>query len=288
MNKLETTQSGRSREPIATSSALPEGTPPNMPIDILDDVENVDDTQGSAATGIPSSRGFWSWQRLKRHLSAGDIITNQDGSSAFDSERLDPAAYRLRMGPEAYISPATEDASRTVKQLNLNEDFYIPPGQFAFLLTEEIIKVPSAAIAFVALRSTKTKFRGLVNVSGFHADSGYHGRIVFAVYNAGPGDVHLRRGDELFAIFFADLDEETQKPRSRGKENMTIGSDLINPIAGEIKSLAGLNAKIDDVDEDLKERLEKIERELAITRWAAALILGGLISLLVRAFTFPT
>lgn len=232
-----------------------------------------------------SARGFWSRQRLIQRLEPGEIITNEDGSSAFKRAHLDPAAYRLSMGPEAYVSPAKDDATRTVQALKPNDDFYIPPGQFAFLLTEEVIEVPPDAIAFVALRSTKTKFRGLVNVSGFHADPGYHGRIVFAVYNAGPGDVHLRRGDQLFAIFFADLDEETSEPRARGQENMTISADLINPIAGEIKSLAGLNAKIDDVEEDLKERIEKIEREHAIVRWATALILGGLIALLVKALT---
>ena len=50
--------------------------------------------------------------------------------------------------------------------------FTIPPGQFAFLLTEEVVSVPPDALAFISIRA-KTKFRGLVNVSGFHVDPGY-------------------------------------------------------------------------------------------------------------------
>lgn len=237
------------------------------------------------ATPEISSRGMWSSQRLRARLSGETLVTDGDGKDLFDEGRLDPAGYRLAMGKEVYVSPATAATKTSVRPLDPDEAFIIPPGQFAFLLTEEVVRIPHDAFAFIALRSKKTKFRGLVNVSGFHADPGYHGRLIFAVFNAGPGDVHLRRGDELFTIMMTDLDQATDKPRKREECFLSIPTDLIAPIAGEIQSLAGLKGNIDEVQDDLEERLGKVERDAAIIRWATALILGALIALLVRSFS---
>ena len=234
------------------------------------------------ASDIPVRTGIWSRQRLAKRLRDEILITDGNEQSVFDTERLDASAYRLTMGEEVYVSPTNEDAHATVRLLKAREGFIIPPGQFAFLLSEEVVRVPDDALAFISLRSKKTKFRGLVNVSGFHADPGYYGRLIFAVFNAGPGDVHLRRGDDLFAIFFADLTEATDKPRSIKEGFMGIPADLISPISGKIQSFAGLEAKIDDVEEDITDRLQKLEKDNAIVRWATALILGALITLFVK------
>jgi dCTP deaminase len=48
---------------------------------------------------------------------------------------------------------------------------------------------------------------GLINVSGFHVDPGFYGKLIYAVYNAGPSEIHLSRGTEMFLIWFADLDK---------------------------------------------------------------------------------
>ncbi|WP_411974042.1 dCTP deaminase domain-containing protein [Sphingobium sp. 3R8] len=214
------------------------------------------------------------------------LICDAKGKSVFAAEKLDPAGYLLTMGGEVYVSPAKADKKDSVRLLKDDEAFFIPPGQFAFLLTEEVVKVPDDAFAFIALRS-KSKFKGLVNVSGFHADPGFYGRLIFAVFNAGPGDVHLRRGDALFMVTFADLDEKTAKPRRDLKPQLNIPTDIILPIAGEIQSLAGLKANIDDVEREFDERLHAIERDVAILRWALALMLGAVVTLVVRMLIRP-
>ena len=128
----------------------------------------------------------------------------------FDKKNIDCAAYTLRIGPAIYVSPSTsaEAATRTKVVLDERQDFVIPPGQFAFLLTEERVTVPSSAVAFISMKAG-VKFKGLVNVSGFHVDPGYSGRLVFGVYNAGPATVHLARGDDCFLIWYASLDCES-------------------------------------------------------------------------------
>ena len=147
---------------------------------------------------------FWSGETLSDRLPR--LI------EPFASDRVDCAAYRLAVGPEVYVSPndqTSDPTTVTVRKLGPGDAFTIPPGQFAFLLTEEIVTVPASALAFISIRA-KTKFRGLVNVSGFHVDPGYRGQLTFAVFNAGPIPIHLKRGQQIFLIWYASLDRETE------------------------------------------------------------------------------
>jgi dCTP deaminase len=103
---------------------------------------------------------FWSGETLRERLAP--LI------EPFDAERVDCAAYTLSVGAEVYVSPndqAADPTTVTVRQLAEGDAFTIPPGQFGFLLTEEIVAVPADALAFISIRA-KIKFRGLINVSG--------------------------------------------------------------------------------------------------------------------------
>ena len=185
---------------------------------------------------------FWSGDKLLETLP--QLIT------PYDAKRIDCAAYTLRVGAEVYVSPTSreEALTRTRDTLDEKQGFVIPPGQFAFLLTEETIAVPDSALAFISIKA-RIKFKGLVNVSGFHVDPGYNGRLVFAVFNAGPTTVHLARGDGCFLIWYASLDRESRFVRKAPPID-GIASDLITPIAGEVQSLAGLSRRIDRVETD--------------------------------------
>ncbi len=183
---------------------------------------------------------FWSGEKLGERLP--ELI------DPFDPARIDCAAYRLQVGPEIYVSPTDQAKDAQTKSkvaLDPGEAFTVPAGQFAFLLTEERVTVPDTALAFISVRAT-VKFRGLVNVSGFHVDPGYTGRLVFSVFNAGPGPVHLARGDECFLIWYADLDRPTKLAKAGGGFD-NIPTKLINPIAGDIRSLAGLSKRMDAI-----------------------------------------
>jgi dCTP deaminase len=221
---------------------------------------------------------FWGNKELKRRLPS--IVTE------YEEGRLDRGTYKLRVGPEVYVSPTgvgSDQKNKTKLRLDLGRDFVIPAGQFAFLLTEETVTVPEDALAFISVRA-KYKFRGLVNVSGFHVDPGFTGRLVFSVFNAGPGEVHLERCEECFHIWFADLrDHEPMGPKV-GYQN--IPAEIINPIAGEIQSFTGLDAKITETDKRLADKVTAVEREQAVIKWAAALLVGAFITLGLRECSF--
>src|SRR6266481_2341496 len=84
---------------------------------------------------------FWSGETLRERLAP--LI------EPFAPERVDCAAYTLSVGPEVYVSPNDQTADPTtvtVRKLAPGDAFTIPPGQFAFLLTEEIVSVPATRL----------------------------------------------------------------------------------------------------------------------------------------------
>lgn len=217
---------------------------------------------------------FWSGETLRERLPS--LI------EPFVPERIDCAAYTLAVGPEVYVSPNDQTADPTtvtVRKLGPGGAFTVPPGQFAFLLTEEIVTVPADALAFISIRA-KTKFRGLVNVSGFHVDPGYRGQLTFAVFNAGPVPIHLKRGQPIFLIWYASLDRETAV-RKDGTVHLGIDPELITGIAGELQSFAGLSKKVKDVDKSLGDRIHALEKEQTYYRVIGAVALALVIALTV-------
>ena len=215
---------------------------------------------------------FWSGETLKARLDG--LI------DPFVPERVDCAAYTLSIGAEVYVSPndQTADPSTvTVRKLREGDGFTIPPGQFAFLITEEVVAVPADALAFISIRA-KTKFRGLVNVSGFHVDPGFRGQLTFAVFNAGPVPIHLKRGQAIFLIWYASLDCETALKKD-GQVHKGLDPDLITSIAGELQSFASLSKKIKDVDKTLTDRVHALEREQTYYRVIGAIALAVMIAL---------
>lgn len=228
---------------------------------------------------------FWSSQQLEQRLPA--LV------DCFQKERIDCNAYTLRIGAEMYVSPSDQSddpSAQTIRQLSKEEAFTIPPGQFAYLITQEAVEIPVDAMAFISIKA-KMKFRGLVNVSGFHVDPGYKGNLIFSVYNAGPSVIHLRQGQSCFLIWFADLDRPCAKHKV-GVHNGSIEAGLINAAPGELQSLEGLSVKIKEAEKRLVERMNAIEskqasldaRTAAALALASALLVGSLV-VLARSIT---
>ncbi|APL96024.1 deoxycytidine triphosphate deaminase [Sphingomonas sp. BHC-A] len=190
------------------------------------------------------------------------------------------------MGREIYVSPSdqSEDPeSVTIRKLADGDAFTIPSGQFAFLLTEEIVEVPDDALGFISIKA-KIKWRGLINVSGFHVDPGFKGRLIFSVYNAGPVPVHLRQGQPMFLLWLSSLDRPTKLGRKNAAQ-LSFPAELIPSISGELQSIAGINKKIKDVDKDLTSRIHAVEREQTYYRVIALILMlfvGAMVTNWVR------
>lgn len=202
--------------------------------------------------------GFWSTQTLRSHLP--NIVSN------FDEEQAKEACYRLRMGDEYYVTASLaefNEARHSARRLKSTECLVIPPGHFAFLQTLETVTMPPNALGFLSIR-TRDKFYGLVNISGFHVDPGSDGKIIFAVFNAGPNPVHVRQGDPIFRLWIADLDEEDEAPRT-GKLPERIPVDHINGIAAPLDSLQSMSKELEKIKINQKYLIALVLALLAAT-----------------------
>jgi dCTP deaminase len=192
---------------------------------------------------------FWSGEKLRLR---GDTIF-----VPYNANQIDRNAYVLRMGDRYYRTADEEQTGKVQVRtiLSPNEAFQIPPGQFAFLLCKETIKVPNTAMAFISMR-TPLKFRGLINVSGFHVDPGYNGQLVYAVFNAGPSAVQLKENDLAFKIWFCDLDKESSSPfiADPGEGLHDISNEMVHGMGREILSLQNMARKLQDHEHDMERR----------------------------------
>src|ERR1051326_2805375 len=94
-------------------------------------------------------------------------------SKEFEPAFVKQASYDLRLGEEVYIVGRRSPERLTDR----NPYVSLPPGQFAILTCYEEIKIPDNMLAFIALKTT-FKFHGLVNISGFHVDPTFQGKLL--------------------------------------------------------------------------------------------------------------
>ncbi|MGH7651518.1 MAG: dCTP deaminase domain-containing protein [Gemmatimonadaceae bacterium] len=212
---------------------------------------------------------FWSSQTLRLKLPADSLIV------PYDPSRVVHAAYELGVGSEAFVTSNLADDT----VLPRGKKIVIPPGQFGLLVTRETIRVPPSAIAFISIRAG-IKFQGLVNVSGFHVDPGYHGQLRFSVYNAGSHSIVLDQDQRVFMIWFANLDHEDDNPYPvRPHSALAITSKDVTKIYGEVASPAELKKQLEELKTDLDKKFHASEQTRLFNRSWIMLIVGILIAL---------
>jgi len=216
---------------------------------------------------------FWSGEKLEEEVK--NCIAGE-----YNSDNIDCAAYTLHVGPEVFVTPdhyESNPSKKTKETLEEKEAFNIPSGQFAFLLTEEMVNISDKCVAFISMKAS-TKFKGLVNVSGFHVDPGYKGRLVFSVFNAGPAPIKLQRGMPLFLMWLADLDRKTTKLKNNAPVT-ELDLKIIAPIHGPIFSPQEISESVKSFKTDFKEALHKVETKVSNILLLASLIITALIAL---------
>jgi dCTP deaminase len=187
----------------------------------------------------------------------------------FDVKRVESASYRLSLGEEAYISG--EDYPSHLSETNPYVS--LPRGQFALLMTKEYIKLPKEYLGLISIRLGK-KEQGLINISGFHVDPGFEGKLMFSVFNAGPSDVVLKYDDDMFVIFFYKLEYEVEDSYNKygtRQKQAHLPTGLVTSLKGTSASLADVDKRVRDLEITIK------------VQWALLIVLfGALIALFLR------
>ena len=223
---------------------------------------------------------FWSGEKLLKNRS---VVVD------FDEQQVDANAYNFRMGNCYFVTgDGRSEDNQTKMFLEEGKPFIVPPGQFVYLLSKEVLEVPPNAMAFISLR-TGIKFKGLINVSGFHVDPGYTGKLIYSAYNASHSPIQICEGDPIFKVWFADLDRTSEKEylfEGQGKNG--ISNDLIRGMSKEIYSLQSMAVKIQELENKLDQKLAEQKPIIAnlTNLWSAistvvVLVLIGAVLVLV-------
>ena len=201
---------------------------------------------------------FWSTQTLREKLRPNLLIPG------YQPGRIKYGAYELGLGGETIITPTNEQDATTFSKAN--EKIVIPPGQMAMLITEEQVNIPMNAMAFISMKAGK-KLGGLINISGFHVDPGFHGWLKFSVYNAGSRDAVLEVGQPTFPIWFCNLDKPTDTAyagKHQGQDRLT--AEDASRLRGEVASPGAVKIQIRKIEADFDRRIAKCEDRLSIRR----------------------
>lgn len=123
-------------------------------------------------------------------------------------------------------------------------------------------------------------------------------KVNFPVYNAGPSDIVLEKGDPFALIWYADLDSEcvendqlfdSKYVKSYTSPVTKMGSNRVSDMTGDIFSPFKLKKELDDLKEkniikilSIKEEMHKSEGRLMIRHILLLLSISGLIIAITR------
>jgi dCTP deaminase len=163
------------------------------------------------------------------------------------NKRFQPSSLELTLGKEVFISSKKE-----LKILNEKDrHIKIPAGDFALLITREYIKIPPNCMGFIAIK-TRYKFEGLINISGFHVDPGFEGKLKFSVFNAGSKDVILTYMDPIFIIFITFIRGTSTTHDGEHTKQRHIEAKDMDPLLGAQVPLYDLSHRLRDLETKVK------------------------------------
>lgn len=177
------------------------------------------------------------------------LIKEQGLIEPYTESRIKSGSYELSLGEEVFRT----DSKKGKKEiLTEKEQVIIAPGQFALLLTKETIEIPENNIAFISIKAG-IKLKGLINVSGFHVDPGFKGRLTFSVYNAGPATIVLEKSKAYFLIWIAEMNEIVADYDGKHNGQSGIRTEYIEALkSGKLASPNSLSKRIDKVNEHFR------------------------------------
>jgi len=152
-------------------------------------------------------------------------------------------SFDLKVGDEYFVSGDTLPSKLT----DSNPFIIIKPGQFAILETKETVSLNREYMALISVKFSFKK-KGLINVSGFHVDPLYKGKIIFTVFNAGPNEIYIKRDEYVFMIFFMKLTKPLPKECDIRQGYQGIPKEMFANLGGGSLTLMEYNKKIEQIE----------------------------------------
>ena len=198
----------------------------------------------------------------------------------FEDKYLKDGCYRIQLGNEALVSVGPTQNEKPHRQLRAGDSLSLEPGQFAYLITAEKVQIPKNAMGLINM-ATAEKIKGLVNISGFHVDSGYSGKLIFTVFNAGASSVSLRTGQRLFRLWLCDYNG-TSSANQISYDQIPV--DWADRLTGAYPSPFALATQVREIETQVA-ALKNDRRRTTATLVIAALFIFPFMASLLAAVT---
>ncbi|MCL1792205.1 MAG: hypothetical protein FWG40_12855 [Peptococcaceae bacterium] len=139
-----------------------------------------------------------SGKALLELITRGEVVV--DGNPA----NCDPIKYDFVLDSNflkaQYGGPIQYDALQPIEQ----KDAVIAPGEAVFVLTKETLRLPNNMFLQLSPKREMTEY-GIMTLGGFAVDPGYHGKLMFGLYNFSSRAFRLLPGKKLVAAVFSEL-----------------------------------------------------------------------------------
>jgi len=195
----------------------------------------------NVAYSIPGGSGILAKSVLEQYWER--LLPSDEDGNTVEQRAANAASIDLMLGAEYFVT----SGKRTGKLTASDPVLFIPHGEFAVLTTREVVRIPTNTLGLITMRF-KFKQQGLINVSGFHVDPGFYGKILYSLYNAGPSDIAIRWKEPIFTIFLATLLGEAEPYDGDHQGQMEIPSSLISNLAGAPVSMVQLHRRIETLE----------------------------------------
>jgi len=165
-----------------------------------------------------------------------------------ESKLIQPSSLELSLGKEVFISSKKDLSLLNDKDKHIS----IPPGDFALLISREYIKIPNDCMGFISIKSNY-KFKGLINISGFHVDPCFEGKLIFSVFNAGTREVILSYGYPIFILFITYIRGKCKEAyKGEHKKQRHIDVKYMESLMGAQIPLYDMAHRLRDVETKIK------------------------------------
>jgi dCTP deaminase len=167
----------------------------------------------------------------------------QDGEikiEPIDQTCIEPASYDLHMGKQAITT-----TSKEIIRVDQKGFFVINPGEFAIVITNEIIGLNDCHTGRFGLKSEHAR-KGLIATVGPQIDPGYQGRLIVGLTNLSPNHISISYGEKLFTVEFHRLQQKAEKMYSgkyQGRTELT-GEESKSIIDGNCMTLSEMSATL--------------------------------------------
>ncbi len=199
-----------------------------------------------------------------------EIRTLIDNGKIFDKTTYDPTclescSYDLRVGSSSVMGGTGQEVDLDDQGLDL------PPGGYAGLISWERLLLPKNVFARLGAKRAYS-YDGIILLTGALVDPGYHGHLLFGVYNASQKKFVFRRGAKICNVVFERLSGDVDRAPTVSPDlnHGRIPDDFINKMANmdvlpwmqiseRVKQIGQMTADILDLKQRYQDVLEPIK-----------------------------